>query len=142
MENNKQDKKSKKGYLTVISILIVIVALVIVMVKGVTVKEDNKSISISGGIFYSVDLDYSDIENVELRDNIKCGNRNNGFGGFGYNLGNYSNSEFGKYKLFIKNSIDKVVVITYDEDKVVAFNTKDEEETEKMYNTLIEKLEK
>ena len=53
--------------------------------------------------------------------------------------GTYSNSSYGRYKLFVYNSVPRYITINCDGAYIV-LNLDTVEKTEKLYNNLIEKL--
>lgn len=137
--NNKTDNfNSKNSVVSIIILLIVGILFVGIFLQGVKIKQNNDMVSISGGLFYSAKFAYSDINSIELRDSIKYGTRTNGVSLLNYKLGNFSNNEFGKYKLFVNDNINKVIVVKYGENTVV-YNAKDETTTIDTYNFLLEK---
>ena len=138
MNKSSINSSSKNSIVSIIVLILVAILLIAIFVQGVKVEQKEELISISGGLFYSENITYSDIANVELRDNIEYGSRTNGASLLNYKLGIFSNKEFGKYKLFVNDSINKFIIVTYGE-KVVVFNYKDLSKTIELYNTLLEK---
>ncbi len=134
---NKNSKKSN-AILSIIVLVIVAALFSTILLQGVKVKENDDRISISGGLFYSEKIAYSDIKDIELRDVIIYGNRVNGASLLKYRLGNFQNAEFGTYKLFVDIGIGKVIVLKYEKNTIV-FNFKDLSETNSLYNRLLEK---
>ncbi|MDD5934448.1 MAG: PH domain-containing protein [Clostridiales bacterium] len=130
-----------KKTIIVIAIFIVVGIMLVVTVKqGVQVKQDNTGIKISGGLFYSVDVRFSEINDVQLVDSIDYGSRTDGAAIGNYHLGNYRNSAYGSYKLFVNDRIPRYIVIQYDHGETVVFNCKNEEDTKEMYESLVEKI--
>lgn len=115
---------------------------VVMLIQGVQVHQDQSSIEISGGVFYSVDVPYTEINEVQLTTSISFGTRKNGAALFSYKFGHYVNSEYGSYKLFVKTDVNKYIVINYGNQKTVVFNCKDEETTMQVYEKLLEQLMK
>lgn len=134
---NKNNKKSN-SILSIVVLFIVAILFSVILLQGVKIKETDDMISISGGLFYSEEIAYSDIKDIELRDVIIYGNRVNGASLLKYRLGNFKNDEFGNYKLFADSSIGKFIVLKYKENTIV-FNFKDLSETNSLYNRLLEK---
>ena len=138
MNNKSVNSSSKNSVVSIITLLIVGFLFVTIFLQGVKIKQNNDMVSISGGLFYSAKFAYSDISSIELRDSVEYGTRTNGVSLLNYKLGIFSNNEFGKYKLFVNDSIKKVIIVKYDENTVV-YNAKDEATTIDTYNFLLEK---
>ncbi len=134
---NKNSKKSN-AILSIIVLVIVATLFATILLQGVKIRENDDMISISGGLFYSEKIAYSDIKDIELRDVIVYGNRVNGASLLKYRLGNFQNAEFGTYKLFADIGIGKFIVLKYEKNTIV-FNFKDLSETNSLYNRLLEK---
>ncbi len=110
------------------------------IIQGVQVRQNKSSIKISGGIFYSVDVPYTEINDVEITTSITYGTRTNGANILSYHLGNYENSTYGSYKLFVNSDVKKFIVIHYGNQKTVVFNCKNEETTMQVYEKLLEQI--
>lgn len=110
------------------------------LMQGVQVSQNKTRIKISGGIFYSVDVPYTEIKDVQLTTSISFGTRTNGADIFSYKLGNYNNSAYGSYKLFVNTDVNKFIVIHYGNQKTVVFNCKNEDTTMQVYEKLLEQV--
>lgn len=132
---------SRTKTIVTIGILVVVgLFLAIMLIQGVQVHQDKSSIKISGGIFYSVDVPYTKIKEVELKTSVSFGTRTNGADIHSYKLGNYKNSAYGSYKLFVNTDVNKFIVIHYGEHETVVFNCKNEETTMQVYENLLEQV--
>ena len=138
MNSKSSNSSSKNSVVSIIILLIVAILFLGIYLQGVKIKQNNDMVKITGGLFYSAKFAYSDITSIELKDNIEYGTRSNGVSLLSYKLGIFSNNEFGKYKLFVNDSIKKFIIVTYDKNTVV-FNAKDENTTIDTYNFLLEK---
>lgn len=138
MNKSNMNSGYKNSIVSIIILVLVAFLFIAIFIQGVKVEQKDDMFKVSGGLFYSEKIAYSDITNVELRDNIEYGSRTNGASLLKYKLGIFSNKEFGKYKLFVNDSINKFIIVTYGE-KVLVFNYKDLSETTELYSTLLEK---
>lgn len=141
---NESEKKNRK-YISLITVLIVgiiFVMIIVMLVKGVQVSMDNEGLSVSGGVFYSVDIPYEDIDEVKLETSVDFGKRTNGAYTVSYNFGNYRNSEYGGYKLFVKNAVKSYIVVRYRSTETLVFNCSDEAATKEKYESLLKEVNK
>lgn len=138
---NKESRVSQR-IIGLVILAVVAVFLLVTFSKGISIKMNDSTLAVSGGIMYSDKIDYSKINKVELRDKVNYGNRDNGMDLFSIETGFFSNKEFGKYKLYVNTNAGKFIVINYDDNKVAVFNQKDAASTEKLYNDLNEKIKK
>ena len=139
MGRNSVGSNPKNLLVSIIILLAVVIMFAIMLYQGIGIKQDNDMLKVSGGLFYSAKVPYSEITSIELRDRLNSyGSRSNGASLLNYKLGYFNNDEFGKYKLFVDNSINKIIVLKYGENTVV-FNGKNETTTVDIYNSLLEK---
>ncbi len=125
----------------IICIAVVAILVAVVMYSGyVEVSMNDDGITIDASMMHE-NIEFSDIESVELRDDVDYGTRIGGYGGTDISSGNFRNDEFGKYKLAIHNSVDLCIVIHKASGKVVVFNLPDRESTETFYNDILERLD-
>ena len=130
---------SRTKTIVTIGVLVVVgLFFAIMLIQGVQVHQDNTSIKISGGIFYSVDVPYTKINEVQLKTSVSFGKRTNGADINSYKLGNYQNAAYGSYKLFVNTNINKFIVIQYGNHETVVFNCQNEASTIQVYESLLE----
>ena len=126
--------------ITVGIILLVIAIIAIAFSAGhVDVGMDEDSITIDATMMKK-DIEYNEIERIELRDDFDAGTRVGGYGTPKFSTGNFKNAEFGTYKLAMHNGIMPVVVIYCLNGDVVVFNTDDPDRTRTMAEELNERL--
>lgn len=113
-------------------------AFVVVVMFGGSIKTDfgDSSFTVSatmcGG---SETVAYSSIEALELRDNAEHGVRTFGTGSCKLSAGDFSNSEYGAYRLFVLNGVDICIAVRH-EGKLLVFNCASREETLRAYERL------
>ena len=136
------DKRNKR--LNIINIIftgIILVSIGIVMFVGnISVEFHKNDVKCSGFLAGSTTVSYDEIESVSLEKDLDLGTRTFGIGSFSINAGNFSNDEFGTYKLYAYTSCNTYVVIDTGE-KVVVVNDKDEKDTTSLYHEFLKYVE-
>ena len=131
--------QTEKFVLWVVLLLILItVVLVLFLAGNIDVYYEGESLVIKSSMTtYSVLL--KNIKTVELSSNYDKGSKIMGTDLYRVSEGTYSNSSYGRYKLFVYNSVPRYITINCDGAYIV-LNLDTVEKTEKLYNNLIEKL--
>ena len=131
--------QTEKVVLWVVLLLILItVVLVLFLAGNIDVYYEGESLVIKSSMTtYSVLL--KNIKTVELSSNYDKGSKIMGTDLYRVSEGTYSNSSYGRYKLFVYNSVPRYITINCDGAYIV-LNLDTVEKTEKLYNNLIEKL--
>ena len=86
-----------------------------------------------------LELAYSDMDSIELRESFEIGIRAMGFGSPRLSMGAFQNDEFEAYTLYSYNSCEQMILIRSD-GKVLAINCATAQETEELYKLLRSKL--
>lgn len=131
--------QTEKVVLWVVLLLILItVVLVLFLAGNIDVYYEGESLVIKSSMTtYSVLL--KNVKTVELSSNYDKGSKIMGTDLYRVSAGTYSNSSYGRYKLFVYNSVPRYITINCDGAYIV-LNLDTVEKTEKLYNNLIEKL--
>lgn len=131
--------QTEKVVLWVVLLLILItVVLVLFLAGNIDVYYEGESLVIKSSMTtYSVLL--KNIKTVELSSNYDKGSKIMGTDLYRVSEGTYSNSSYGRYKLFVYNSVPRYITINCDGAYIV-LNLDTVEKTENLYNNLIEKL--
>lgn len=131
--------QTEKVVLWVVLLLILItVVLVLFLAGNIDVYYEGESLVIKSSMTsYSVLL--KNIKTVELSSNYDKGSKIMGTDLYRVSAGTYSNSSYGRYKLFVYNSVPRYITINCDGAYIV-LNLDTVEKTEKLYNNLILKL--
>ncbi len=141
-EKTKRSYRSTRNTMYAITgILVVIVAVIVAfaMTTGhVNVSMDEDSVNIDASMMRA-DIPYTDITDVELREDMKYGTRVGGLGNSNFLTGNFMNDEFGTYKLAVFKSCNLCIVI-HTADKVYAFNQSSTDDTLSFYDELLGKI--
>ena len=132
----------KMGVKTVIVIAIIaIITVGVILMSDFDVKLGDDSIEINAFGWNDLSVEYSVIESVELRDDFDIGSRNMGYGGISLYMGKFRNDELGYYTLYYNDASKKVILIKAD-GKYLAITADNTNATEKLYDSLIEKIGK
>ena len=119
---------------SIVSFIILALVLLLIYTTGVTRDFGEEKLSLKSS-FYSVDVPYSTITDIELRDTLEKGSRINGIGTFTVAGGHFRNSEFGSYNLFISTKVNSYIVI-HSGNVVTVFNMTNVEDTKAAYELL------
>ena len=136
----KNNEGNGKTIFTII-LIILIFAGAFFMINNSKVTLVEESIEISG--LYSINLDYSDIEEVKLEDSLpKNLKRTSGIDFFGTYLGNFKADNMEDLKMFLKSRKEPYIYIKTKDNNYIIMNTKDRENTEKLYEDINSKIKK
>ena len=127
-----------KGYLLVVLALAGVLIYLFAGRVEVSIEED--SFTAEGTLSAPVTINYSDIDEYELRDAIVSGNRSFGLSIRKTATGEYSSPAFGAYTLLAYKDVHKFIVIRHSEG-VLVFNLSSEEETVNCFEQISEKME-
>jgi hypothetical protein len=123
------------GLLTVLFALVAVMLALVIIGRKTSARLAYDGLHVKGPML-NVAIPYGEIVSTELRDSISYGIRIGGYGGIDRLGGHFRNSEFGNYKLGVKRSVNKYIVIRRDNNKVIVFNLETAEETVSFYNEL------
>lgn len=137
---NKNNEGNGKTIFTII-LIILIFAGAFFMINNSKVTLVEESIEISG--LYSINLNYSDIEEVKLEDSLpKNLKKTSGIDFFGTYLGNFKAENMEELKMFLKSRKEPYIYIKTKNNNYIIMNTKDRENTEKLYEDINSKIKK
>ena len=130
-------KKASK--ISIVMVTLILIGVGVVMFTGdIDYTFDNDSLKISADYASDASVVYSDIDSIELKENFDVGVRTMGFASIKLSMGNFKNEELGNYTLYAYTSCDSMIVV-HSNNQYLAFNTKTQEETKKLYDELIRK---
>ena len=118
----------------VAAILILLIPLL--FIKGATIDVGFDALSISAP-FVNVRIPFSTIQAVEFREDFHPGMRTFGMFMIKKGSGHFTNDEFGHYLFTGTTAIPGYIVVRYNGDKTLVFNSVDRDTTFALYNTLI-----
>lgn len=137
----KSAKKRNRAVIAVVAVILMVTAGFVgwAMTAGnidAELTDDKLSVR---GTMVEADIPYSDITSVELRDDVDYGSRVGGLANGKVLTGNFSNDEFGKYKLAVYRSTDLCIVVHRTSGTFV-FNLDSDESTENFFESLNDRL--
>jgi len=124
--------------LAVMTILLVFLLIVLMYSRDIKARLEYDGLHVTGPML-SIRVPFGEIRSTEIRDGggiMSYGIRIGGYGGIDRLGGRFRNSEFGNYKLGVRVSVKKCIVVRYMESKVLVFNLENEDRTEQFYNEL------
>jgi hypothetical protein len=131
-------KGEKRSKASIIATVIIIAIIIVVMATGkVGIAADNDKLTLSSGLS-KTEVYYKDITAIELRDTFSKVTRTFGVGSFKISSGSFKNTEFGAYKLYVFEAVDRYVVVRCG-DAVIVFNDKTAQDTQSRYQDLLAK---
>lgn len=125
----------------VIIIIIIVIAAISLFTGKFEVKFNETSFTIEATGWDDATINYSDIDNIEWREQNVKGNRTMGYGTPFIVMGECENAEFGNYTGYTYTSCNACVVLSID-DKILVINRKNEEDTKVIYDELINRVDK
>ncbi len=117
-----------------ITFVILAVIVLIIFTTAVSVDLGESKLTLKSS-FYSTNVPYNTITELELRNDFSAGTRVNGIGTLSISGGHYNNKEFGAYNLYISNKVKSYIVI-HSGNVVTVFNMKTAEDTKAAYDFL------
>ena len=122
------------------AVIVILAGVAVLMFTGgvaYTCNED--TLRIEASFAEDITVPYKDMEAVELREDFDIGMRVFGFASARLSSGTFQNEEFPAYTLYAYNACPSMILIRSGE-KWLALNAATPEETQKLYETLQQKL--
>ncbi len=130
------NKKEKK--ISIIALIVLTVFLAVVLFCGnITYNFQEDWLKVDSNMYTGYIIRYGDIQDMEFHDGNVPGLRVGGYGSFRLLMGYFENEEFGTYIRYTYYNPEACVVITSGEKKIV-LSGKTYEETEKLYQDLLD----
>ena len=138
----KSKAEKRMAAISVVLVTTLLVGVAALMVTGdITYTCGEDALQIEASYDSGLVLSYSDVDTVELREDFDMGMRVMGFASARLSLGTFQNEELKDYTLYAYNSCDSMILIRSG-DKYLAFNAKTAEETQNLYESLLERIAK
>lgn len=140
VEETEADRKRKRRSNIIsisLAVLIMLVVGVLLFTGNVTINVQGESINIDASYWRDDSILLSDIRSVEYMEGLSVGRRTNGMGNYHLKEGHFKNQTFGKYILYSYNKCKSYVVLDT-KDGIVVLNRKTAEETQKLYDEIIQ----
>ena len=133
-------KEKRSNTLVSVSICIVLLITGFLLVSGdIKIRFSDVSFTIESLYWEDATIPYSDIDEIEYREQCSAGSRTFGFGSFTLQMGEFKNEEFGTYTRYTYANCDPCIVVTV-HDKILVLNGKDEDSTKEIYTMINQKI--
>ena len=134
-------KQQKRNRILVIVLVAAVLVTVGALLFGgsITYTCGEDALRIESTSANGLEVPYTQMESIELREDFDMGTRVMGYGSFQLSMGFFQNEELGDYTLYAYNDCESMILIRSGE-KYLAINARNEEETLALYETLLEKV--
>lgn len=131
---------SKNPILIFFIILVLMLSFIaVIYIKGISVNLNDNGFTINSSS-YNKEFKYTEIESVELLDNVDYGTRTFGLNAIVLQIGNYKNNDFGNYQLAVYKNNDSSIKLTTKASEIIVFNIKSKDDTKKLFEELKSKI--
>ena len=120
----------------IFAVAISVMLLPLLFIKEASIAVESDSLSISAP-FVNERIPYSSIQAVEFRDEFHPGMRTFGMFMIRKGSGHFTNDEFGHYLFTGSTAIPGYIVVRYNGDRTLVFNSVDKDTTFALYNSLL-----
>ena len=140
LKKPEMDKTTKTVYrISMVVLVIILIGIFFVMFTGdIACDFGDNSFTVTASFHDDLTVEYSIIDDIEIRYDAIPGRRDFGFGSARLLLGTFSNEEFGIHSRYTYTNCDCAVVVTAGE-KVLVLAAQTQHETEEIYRMLLEK---
>ena len=134
----KTDKKI--GIVSVIAIIAILIGVGFLMFTGdITYTCAEEALNIEADFMQDIAVPYDTIDSYTYQENSDAAYRTYGFGSARLSMGNFQNNSLGDHTRYTYNSCEAVIIL-YSGEKILVINEKTPEQTQALYELLIEKL--
>ncbi len=125
-----------------IAIIVIAVIVAILMFTGeIEVHCEDSSLKIEATYWADIEIDYSEINSLVYRDDFDTGSRTFGFGSAKLSMGDFQNDEFNSYTLYAYTGAEEFIVLEIGK-KTLVIGMKNADETQEIYQAILERMEK
>lgn len=121
---------------TIICVVILGLVAVLMFTGDINVVYNDESFTVKADFYEDITIDYTEIDNIEYRENYDFGVRVWGYGSARLLMGIFQNEEFQEYTLYGYTKSEDCVIITAD-DKTLIIGLENSEATKEVYEKLI-----
>lgn len=140
VETGKKSKRMSVATSIIIGLATVIAVVFFLMSGNVSVEVTNTSLVAKATLVESKKVKFSDIQKIELKEDLDLGSRKNGLGDFKVSAGHFKNEAYGLYMLYSFKDCKTYIVLTLKDHSILVVNEKTEKETKQLYNTLEKRI--
>lgn len=123
---------------SIVGVVIMIGVFVLMFTGNIKVQFEDRSFQIQADYWTDSKVQYEEIDTVSYREDLDKGVRTSGFGSVRLSMGIFQNDEFGSYTLYAYNGAKEFVVLTSG-DRTLVIGMKDADETQNLYDIILEK---
>lgn len=133
--------KTRLFWKTIVIWIIVIAILSMVMQPHRTVSTEgfDGRLEVQSNSGYTIDIDYENVEKIELRENLDYGRMLDGTDQSKEKSGLWENEEFGEYRLCVNAKIDLCIALETPSG-VFVVNYESAKSTESLYEAILKQL--
>ncbi len=128
--------------ITAVIVPIILAGVAVFMFTGdIEIHCEDTSFRIEATYWADIEIDYSEITGLAYRNDFDAGARTNGIGSARLSMGTFQNDEFGSYTLYAYTGAEEYLVLEVGE-KTLVIGMKDAAETQEIYQSILEKMDK
>ncbi len=136
----KSKAEKKFAIISAVIVPIIFIGIAVLMFTGnIEVMCKDTSFEINASYWEDIDVEYTEIDTVEYREELDIGIRASGFGSARLSMGVFKNKEFGLYTLYAYTGAKEYIVLTSNE-KTLVIGLKDTKDTRAIYDSILEKI--
>ncbi len=135
--------KAEKTAIRITAILVPIIlmgAAILMFTGDIEVHCEATSLKIEAAYWADMEIDYAEIDSLVYRDDFDTGARTNGFGSPRLSMGTFQNDEFSSYTLYAYTGAEEYIILEIGE-KTLVIGMKDADETRKIYQSVLAKID-
>ncbi len=127
-------KFNKAGkIISLIVVPVIIIGICIIMFTGsISITYTDNGFTVDSNYYDPLTINYNDIEEIEIKENVKIGVKEFAFNSAKLSLGKFINDEFGSHTRYTYNACKTVVVMKID-GKILVINDKNDDVTREIY---------
>jgi len=128
--------------ITAVIVPIILIGIAILMFTGdIEVHCEDTSFRIDATYWADLEVDYSEINDLEYRKDFNTGARTNGFGSSRLSMGTFQNDEFDSYTLYAYTGAQEYIVLEIGK-KTLVIGMKDSDKTREIYQSILANMDK
>ena len=133
------NSRNKKITALAVFFLFIVIVTLFVLNLGVSADVSEKKFKVSG-FWYKREINYSDIESVNIYTDIEYGERVSGMSYISIYRGTYKNDEFGEYKCAVNKDVESCIAVKLKSGEYYVFNSVDRENTLEIYEFIKQRV--
>lgn len=128
--------------ITAVFVPILLVGVAIMLFTGnIDIHYGDNSFKIDASYWGDLEVEYSEVDSIEYREDIAAGSRTYGFGSPRLSMGTFHNEEFGTYTRYAYTNCESSIALEVD-GKILVISGNSKESTKEIYEVLSTKINK